>query len=126
MPDVGDFIGLLGNQGARDLVGRVKRLRAALTPGLPLVTLQTYLGVERWLPVLHRSDHSPFWRAGAPAVLWTDTAEFRNPHYHQPTDTPDTLDYGFMTEVTRLVLGSVLHDPALAQESPPGAARQTR
>ena len=42
---------------------------------------------------LLRSDHAPFWRAGLPALMWTDTAEFRNPHYHRATDTPETLDY---------------------------------
>lgn len=115
LPDVGDFIGLLGNQASAPIVDRVLGLRGALTPGLPAVALKTYLGIERWLPVLHRSDHSPFWRAGVPAVLWTDTAEFRNPHYHRPTDTPDRLDYGFMRRVTQLLLGSVLHDPALAR-----------
>jgi hypothetical protein len=41
----------------------------------------------------HRSDHMSFWDAGIPAILVTDTANFRNPHYHQPTDTPETLDY---------------------------------
>jgi Zn-dependent M28 family amino/carboxypeptidase len=40
-----------------------------------------------------RSDHVSFWRAGIPAILITDTANFRNPNYHLPTDTPDTLDY---------------------------------
>ena len=42
---------------------------------------------------LARSDHLAFWRAGIPAILITDTADFRNPNYHRPTDTPDTLDY---------------------------------
>jgi hypothetical protein len=40
-----------------------------------------------------RSDHLSFWQAGIPAILVTDTANFRNPNYHLPTDTPDTLDY---------------------------------
>jgi hypothetical protein len=40
-----------------------------------------------------RSDHKPFWDAGIPAVQVTDTADFRNPHYHLDSDTPDTLDY---------------------------------
>lgn len=34
--------------------------------------------------------------------MWTDTANFRNPHYHMKSDTPDTLDYDFMAGVTRL------------------------
>ena len=41
--------------------------------------------------------------------MWTDTAEFRNPHYHRPTDTPDTLDYDFMAGVTRLLIHAVLY-----------------
>ena len=40
--------------------------------------------------------------------MWTDTAEFRNPHYHRPTDTPETLDYDFMAGVTRLLIHAVL------------------
>jgi len=46
-----------------------------------------------------RSDHQPFWEAGRPAVMVTDTANFRNPHYHQPSDLPDTLDYRRLAEV---------------------------
>ena len=40
-----------------------------------------------------RSDHVAFWDAKIPAIHVTDTANFRNPHYHQPTDLPGTLDY---------------------------------
>jgi Zn-dependent M28 family amino/carboxypeptidase len=43
--------------------------------------------------VFGRSDHLSFWEAGIPAIMVTDTANFRNPNYHQPTDTPETLDY---------------------------------
>jgi hypothetical protein len=46
------------------------------------------------------SDHWSFWQAGYPAVMITDTAFFRNAHYHQPTDTPDTLDYPRFARVT--------------------------
>lgn len=48
---------------------------------------------------LHRSDHVPFWQAGLPAIMITDTANFRNPHYHRPTDTPDTLDYARLAAI---------------------------
>jgi hypothetical protein len=57
---------------------------------------------------LLRSDHAPFWRAGLPALMSTDTAEFRNPHYHRASDTPETLDYGFLAGVTRLLVHAVL------------------
>jgi hypothetical protein len=29
----------------------------------------------------------------------TDTAFFRNPHYHGPSDRAETLDYAFMAEL---------------------------
>jgi Zn-dependent M28 family amino/carboxypeptidase len=53
----------------------------------------------------HRSDHVPFWEAGIPAVQVTDGANFGNPHYHAPTDLPDTLDFRRLKEV---VLGTAL------------------
>ena len=106
-PDVGDFIGLLGNQRSNHLVELAAKQAEAVVPELPVVGLKLYLGLEGWLPVLHRSDHSPFWKAKIPAMLWTDTAEFRNPNYHRPTDTPETLDYGFMRRVTQLVIATV-------------------
>jgi hypothetical protein len=40
-----------------------------------------------------RSDHVPFWKAGVPAIMVTDTANFRYCHYHTPGDTPEKLDY---------------------------------
>jgi hypothetical protein len=39
------------------------------------------------------SDHWAFWQIGVPAAMITDTAPFRNPHYHRPTDTVDKLDF---------------------------------
>ena len=63
---------------------------------------------SQWLPVVNggrsvpdsrRSDHVPFWDLGYPAILVTDTADLRNPHYHQATDTLDTLDLDFLTGV---------------------------
>jgi hypothetical protein len=51
-------------------------------------------------PVLARSDHTPFWAHKTPAIMWTDTSEFRNPNYHRDTDPPDTLDYAFLRGVT--------------------------
>jgi Zn-dependent M28 family amino/carboxypeptidase len=47
-----------------------------------------------------RSDHVRFWLAGMPAIQVTDTANFRNPHYHRSTDTPETLDYDTLARIT--------------------------
>jgi hypothetical protein len=58
----------------------------------------------RILPDTRLSDHSPFWDAGLFAVMITDTAFFRNPNYHTPKDTFDTLDYFFMAELVKSLL----------------------
>ena len=47
-----------------------------------------------------RSDHRRFWDARLPAIQVTNTANFRNPHYHRPSDTPGTLDYETLADVT--------------------------
>jgi Zn-dependent M28 family amino/carboxypeptidase len=49
------------------------------------------------------SDHGAFWEAGFPALLATDTAFLRNPHYHRESDTPDKLDYAFLRRSTDAV-----------------------
>ena len=72
-----------------------------IPPGLPLDAIQQIS------PHLLRSDHAPFWEKDIPAVMWTDTSEFRNPNYHQMTDTSESLDYEFMAEVGKLLAGVV-------------------
>ena len=54
-----------------------------------------------------RSDHVPYWDAGLLAVMVSDTANFRNPHYHRPTDTLDTLDLDFAAAVATAVADAV-------------------
>lgn len=101
-PDVGDFLGLLSNSRSNAVADELLSLAATYLPRAHVIALKVYLGIERLLGHLRRSDHAPFWEAGIPAVMWTDTAEFRNPNYHEASDTPETLDYEFLAEVTKL------------------------
>ena len=55
-----------------------------------------------------KSDHAAFWHYGYPAVMLTDTANFRNPHYHRSTDTLDTLNLEFMEKVAQAVTASAI------------------
>jgi hypothetical protein len=96
-PDVGDFIGVCGTDDALDLLqGVVEGLKSV--PGLPVQALAV---PERGMTMLEvrLSDHSSFWDSGYPALMITDTSFYRNPHYHQPTDTPETLNYPFLAKV---------------------------
>jgi hypothetical protein len=74
---------------------RVVQLRDPLD--LPLVG--PALGLHPMARNFSRSDHVNFTLAGLPAIHVTDTANFRNPHYHRPTDTPDTLDYETLARI---------------------------
>lgn len=103
-PDVGDFLGLLANRCSNDLAENLLALASTYVPSFPVLALKIYLGIEKYFGHLLRSDHAPFWEAGIASVMWTDTSEFRNPHYHLVSDTPDTLDYGFLSNVTQLAL----------------------
>jgi aminopeptidase YwaD len=60
-------------------------------------------GQGELLPDTRRSDHAAFWAHGYPAVMLTDTANFRNPHYHRPTDTIETLDFTFMERLVNVL-----------------------
>ncbi|MGF1536301.1 MAG: M28 family peptidase [Elainellaceae cyanobacterium] len=73
---------------------------------LPVFTL-TVPTLGPLAPDLLRSDHVPFWRAGIGAVMLTDTAEFRNPHYHQPSDEVSTIDTAFYRSAVQLVIERV-------------------
>jgi hypothetical protein len=47
-----------------------------------------------------RSDHRRFWDKRLPAIQVTNTANFRNPHYHRSSDKPATLDYETLAAIT--------------------------
>jgi Zn-dependent M28 family amino/carboxypeptidase len=104
-PDVGNFIGVVGNEASRGLLDVVAEALQEV-PGLP-VEVMAVPGDGRQLPETRLSDHSAFWDHGYPALMITDTSFFRNPHYHQPSDTPDTLDYPFLARVTKGVCTAV-------------------
>lgn len=106
--DTGDFLGVIGNRISTAMVDTAMEVAKTYTPDLPVTGLKIYLGLEKRLSVLRRSDHDPFWQSNIPAVMWTDTAEFRNQNYHQPTDTPDTLDYDFLQRAARLIVACAL------------------
>lgn len=101
-PEAGNFIGIVGNSGSRKLT---RGLEAAFrkNPELPVVTLTVPL--NGWImPSVRLSDHSSFWNEGYEAVMVTDTAFYRNPHYHLPTDTMDKLDLRRMAELVASLL----------------------
>ena len=106
VPTVGNFLGIVGNEASRDLVAAVQRNGRRVAPNTPTVALAVP-GRGENLPDVRRSDHAAFWDEGYHAVMLTDTANFRNPHYHQPTDTLDTLNLEFLEGVSEIVVGCI-------------------
>ncbi len=94
-PSRGDFLAFVGDVGARALVRRAiasfRRHAALPSEGA---------AVPGFVPGVLWSDHWSFREAGYPAIMVTGTAPFRNPHYHEPSDRPETLDYDRLARAT--------------------------
>ncbi len=113
----GRFIAMVGNHESQRQLDAVLSLfrrhasipveGAALSPAVPGVS---------------EGDHSSFWHFGFPAVMVTDTARFRNPHYHSANDRPERLDFGRMARVVaglEVVIRELAgRDPDLTKETP--------
>ena len=103
MPKVGDFLAAVGAAASGALLETFARAAEGV---VPVVTLTVPL--KGWLvPDTRRSDNARFWDEGYPALMVTDTANLRNPHYHRASDTPETLDYEFLERATMVVLETV-------------------
>lgn len=102
--DRGDFLAVIGDQGHSFLIDSFTR---SSQPDLPQVLTLAIPLLGPLTPDLLRSDHAPFWQQGFGAVMVTDTANFRNPHYHQPSDLIDTIDRTFFSGSVQLVTNAL-------------------
>jgi Zn-dependent M28 family amino/carboxypeptidase len=96
-PSRGDFIAFVGNIASRRFTESVRDAFKAVS-AFPVETLH---GISI-IPGVDFSDHRSFWQFGFPAFMVPDTAFYRNPNYHDPGDTAETLDY---EKITELILG---------------------
>jgi Zn-dependent M28 family amino/carboxypeptidase len=93
-PTVGNFLGFVGNTASRELVHKCigSFRRHTSFPSEGCAAPQKYSDINR-------SDHWCFWEFGYPALMVTDTSNFRYPLYHTGKDTPDKLDFDRMARV---------------------------
>lgn len=89
-PRQGNTIVTVGNLRSYRFGRRLDGIIGAYVPELPVFSV-TRLG--DLFSNASRSDHFSYWERGLPAMMLTDTANFRNPNYHEPSDLPETLDY---------------------------------
>jgi Zn-dependent M28 family amino/carboxypeptidase len=93
-PSTGNFLGFVGNIESRSMV------RTAIHSFRSVATLPSQgVAAPEFIDGIGWSDQWSFWRQGYQGIMITDTAPFRNPNYHRPTDTPETLDYGRLARV---------------------------
>lgn len=95
-PNTGNFVAVVGNLKGRRLTREVKASMA----GACAVPVHS-INAPALVPGVDLSDHLNYWREGIPAVMITDTAFYRNPNYHMPSDSARTLDYERMAEVVK-------------------------
>ncbi len=93
-PSTGNFIAFVGNYSNGDHVRNAiavfrKHAKVPSEGGAP----------PGWISGVGWSDHWSFWQEGYPGIMVTDTAVFRNPNYHRPSDLPETLNDEKMTRV---------------------------
>jgi hypothetical protein len=94
-PDVGNFVAFVGMPGSRGWLHKVLApyRRHAQVPSLGGIA-------PSFIPGISWSDHAAFADKGIPALMLTDTAPFRYPHYHRPSDTPDKVDSETLARIT--------------------------
>ncbi|HEV7766783.1 MAG TPA: M28 family peptidase [Thermoanaerobaculia bacterium] len=93
-PDTGNFIAFVSNIGSRSLNSRCAKAFRARSK-FPIETAS----LPEAIPGIGWSDQWSFWQFGWPAIMISDTAPYRNPNYHEASDTPETLDYARMGQV---------------------------
>jgi hypothetical protein len=96
-PSAANFIAFVGLPGSRAFLHEVVASFRAHTP-FPSIG---GIAPDALVPGIGWSDHWSFRAFGYPAIMVTDTALFRYPHYHLQTDTPDKVDYGRLARITK-------------------------
>lgn len=94
-PSVGNYVAVVGGFHEFALTRRVKKSLLAI-PELRVRSINAPASI----PGIDFSDHRSYWQVGIPAIMITDTAFFRNRRYHTAEDTPDTLNYDRMANIT--------------------------
>jgi Peptidase family M28 len=95
-PDRGNFLLMVSDLRSRAFLHRlIAGFRATSTVPAEGISVPT----DR-IEHVRRSDHAPFWDNGYPAIMVTDTAQFRNPNYHRASDIVTTVDIERLADVT--------------------------
>jgi hypothetical protein len=107
VPKKGNFLGVIANRRSKIIMDTFYHVANEYVPELIVVPYKVPLS-GHIIPETRFSDHASFWDCGYPALMLTDTAMFRNPHYHTYHDKHETLDFTFIVNVTKAVVSVIL------------------
>lgn len=102
-PSRGNFIAVVGNFSSSGLTKEVKKRMQSAEIDVCSLTAPS------WIPGVDFSDHRNYWKFGYDAVMITDTAFYRNPHYHEVSDTMETLDFSKIQEVVKGLVWALIN-----------------
>ncbi|WP_375773040.1 M28 family peptidase [Archangium gephyra] len=108
-PSKGDFLAIIGNDESSHQAAEIYALNNELNLMKAVPLISSGNGTPTMGLSLGLSDHMPFWFNHQQAVFLTDTAPFRNPHYHKETDTPDKLDPIRLGQATRVAAATIAY-----------------
>jgi len=105
----GDFLAVVADDLARPFHERMSLYGPAVDLSIVVLEVPAALKNSPLLSDLRRSDHASFWEQDIPAMMLTDTSEFRNPHYHcrDGDDAVDTLDHDFAVKIVQTTVGAL-------------------
>ncbi len=108
---IGDFIAIIADGNSKSLATSFCEQCQDDSVSLPYACLKADFCFEQAAyaaPDILRSDHAPFWKENIPALLITDTANFRYPFYHTHADTIDKLDFDFLTKICKATIATAI------------------
>ena len=108
---IGNFISVISDKNSKELGKAFCKMCKQEGIKLPYLWVKLPLRFEKiakWAIDTLRADNAPFWRENIPALMITDTADFRYPYYHTEADKIDKLDFDFIRKVTQATIATVL------------------
>ena len=108
----GNFITSIYNTASTSLDSTFRSIASTYVPNLKVVSFETP-GTGTSTPNFRRSDHARFWDINIPALFLADGADYRNPYYHTPNDSVNTLDMGFLVNNIKAIITTLAEQAGL-------------
>lgn len=102
-PDTGNFIIVAGTEAFAGFAQKLyENMQCEASIDVQLIVFPDTRGMAGM------SDQRNYWEFGYPAAMINDTSFLRNPNYHQPSDTLDTLNFEKMAATVETAYRALL------------------